>query len=301
MKLFANLPDGRPIHAVSIANDRLAATFLTHGARLLELRFDNSRSLVPPLHVEDLLASGKYTGVIVGPVMNRLAAARAPLDGETLVFTPNEGANLLHSGEDGVNTKIWELAETTETSVTFRLNLPPDSFPGNREINARYRLEESDFILEITATTDAPTLMNAGFHPYWNLSGGTPETHNVSIAAPHYLPMDSQNIPTGEIADASGTEFDYQVARTPTRDIDHCFVLQPRSKTEQAVRLASESIAMDVLTDAPAVHVYTGKDIGIAVEPEIHPDAPNQETFPSIRLAPGETFQQKVIHRFTNL
>ncbi len=300
MKPFATLSDGRPIHAVSIANDRIAATFLTLGARLFDMRFDDSGSLVPIVATEDLTGDGAYTGAIVGPVMNRLGNAQAPLDDGMLTFSPNEGANLLHSGKDGVNVMVWEVADATESSVTFRLDLKPGDFPGNRRLEARYSLKGSDFVLDITATTDAPTLMNTGFHPYWNLSGGLPDTHDLTIAAPHYLPMDSGNIPTGEIAKVEGTTFDYREARAPIRDIDHCFVLDARSAPEQAVRLTGGGVVLDVLTDAPAVHVYTGNDVGIAVEPEIHPDAPNHAAFPSIRLGPDETFRQRVIHRFSN-
>lgn len=296
---FGTLEDGREIHAVSIASDRLSASFLTLGARLHECRFENSGNLVPHVPLEEMTTSGKFTGVIVGPVMNRLAKAQAPLDGENLTFTPNEGDNLLHSGADGVHAKIWQVAEVSESAVTFRLDLPPDSFPGNRRIEVRYVLDGADLTLDITATTDAPTLMNAGFHPYWSISGGGPESHALTIAAPRYLPMDAGNIPTGKVADVAGTAFDYREARVPARDVDHCFVLEPRAVPEFAVRLAGGEIAMDVLTDAPAVHVYTGKDFAIAVEPEIHPDAPNQRSFPDIRLAPGETFRQRTVHRFS--
>ena len=300
MKPFTTLADGRIIHAVSIANDRLAATFLTLGARLSDLRFDDSGPLVPPLTANELHTSGAYTGAIVGPVMNRLANAQALLDGDVLTFEANEGANLLHSGKDGINLMVWEVAEATEDSVTFRLDLETGAFPGNRQLNARYSLLGNDLVLDLSATTDAPTLMNFGFHPYWNLSGGLPETHLLTIEAPQFLPMDGGNIPTGEIAEVAGTAFDYRTARRPDRIVDHCFVLESRTEPELAVRLSGGDIALEVLTDAPAVHVYTGNDIGIAVEPEVHPDAPNHEAFPSIRLGPGDTFRQKVIHRFTN-
>ena len=300
MTPYGTLPDGRTIHAVSIANDRLAATFLTYGARLVDCRFDDSGSLVPAVTLENLPGDEAYFGAILGPVMNRLGRAQAPLDGEVLRFTANEGANLLHSGDAGFHAQIWQVAEETDNSVTFRLDLAPDSFPGNRRVDVTYRLDGADLVLEIAATTDAPTLMNAGFHPYWTMTGGGPETHEVTIAAPGYLPMDAGNIPTGEIADVTGTPFDFRSAKVPGGDIDHCFVLEPRDRVAFAYRMTGGGLALDVLTDAPALHVFTGKPVGIAVEPEIHPDAPNHDGFPSIRLGPGETFRQTVVHRFSH-
>ncbi|MEM9970583.1 MAG: galactose mutarotase [Pseudomonadota bacterium] len=300
MTPFCTLPDGRTVHAVNIANDRLSATFLTLGARLWDLRFDDSGSLVPDVPPEVLTGAGEYTGVIVGPVMNRLSGATAPLDNGLLTFEANEGPNLLHSGKDGVHAKLWQVAEAGPDAVTFRIDLPPDAFPGTRRIEAAYALDGADLVLDLTATTDTATLMNVGFHPYWTLTGGGPETHEVQVNAADYVPATAANIPLGTIDPVAGTSRDFRAARVPTPDIDNCFVLAKRGAQEAAVRLTGGGLALDILTDAPAVHVFTGQPYGIAVEPEIHPDAPNRPAFPSIRLGAGEVFRQRAIHRFSH-
>ena len=73
---------------------------------------------------------------------------------------------------------------------------------------------------------------------------------------------------------------------------------------------------MIVETDAPGLQVYdaarldtspvlghSGKPCvghaGIAMEPQIWPDAPNQPNFPSITLRPEERFSQISFFRFT--
>lgn len=296
---FDTLPDGQIVREVTLTNARLTARFLTFGARINGLAFDGFDGLTPTVNLDAAGGSARYCGAIVGPVMNRLAGARAPLDDATLTFQANEGGNLLHSGDAGFHAAVWEIAVATKTAVTFALDLASDAFPGQRRIEVTYRLEDTDLVLEITGTTDAPTLMNVGFHPYWTLTGRGRAGHKLQVHAAHYLPMDRGNIPTGEIAEVSGTALDYRSARTPSDDIDHCFVVDERDEVAPSVTLESDTLRLDILSDAPAVHVFTGMEIGIAVEPEIHPDAPNHAHFPSIRLGPGETFHQTVIHRFT--
>lgn len=297
-RAFGRLSDGRTVREVTISNARLTARFLTFGARINGLSFDGVDGLTPELDLVEAEAS-PFCGAIVGPVMNRLGNARAKLDERVLCFDANEGANLLHSGDLGLNRMVWDIAEASDTSVTFRVDLPPDAFPGQRSVSATYRLDDADLVLEITATTDAPTLMNIGFHPFWSLSAQGREGHSLQIHAGQFLPMDATNIPTGEIADVAGTPLDYRTARAPSHDVDHCFVLPETSDLQLCATLQSGKLRLDVQTDAPAVHIFTGMELGIAVEPEIHPDAPNHPNFPSIRIGAAETFRQTTVHRFS--
>lgn len=297
---FGVLSDGRRVEEVTISNDRLRARFLTLGARINGLAFDGADGLAPEFDVRGVEAN-PYCGAIVGPVMNRLAGARAPLDGGVVEFEANEGPNLLHSGGLGIHRVIWDVAEVSETAVTFALDLASGAFPGQRRVEVSYQLDGSDLVLRISASSNAATLMNVGFHPFWAVSGSGRAGQSLRIHADQYLPMDGGNIPTGEIRDVARTSFDFRETRMPGSDIDHCFVLPPRDGIAPCVTLEGDEMKLEILSDAPAVHVFTGMDIGIAVEPEIHPDAPNHEGFPSIRLGPGETFRQTVIHRFSAL
>ncbi|SMX23395.1 aldose epimerase family protein [Boseongicola aestuarii] len=295
---FGVLSDGRSVREVTIANEHLTARFLTLGARINGLIFDGIDGLTPALSLAKAEAR-PFCGTIVGPVMNRLANASAVLDEQTLSFPANEGANLLHSGALGLHRMVWDIAAADESSVTFCVDLPPDAFPGQRRVLVSYRLKEADLVLDITATTDAPTLMNVGFHPFWALSGQGRDGHTLQIYADHVLAMDAANIPTGDIAQVDGTALDYRKARGPSHSVDHCFVLPRTTKLQPCVTLESGNLRLEILSDAPAVHVYTGMDYGIAVEPEIHPDAPNQPNFPSIRLDPSNVFRQTTVHRFS--
>jgi len=46
------------------------------------------------------------------------------------------------------------------------------------------------------------------------------------------------------------------------------------------------------------LQVYTGHKIGIALEPQLWPDAPNNELYPSAFLEPDEVYEQETIFHF---
>jgi len=45
-------------------------------------------------------------------------------------------------------------------------------------------------------------------------------------------------------------------------------------------------------------HVYRQGD-GLALEPQLFPDTPNQPEFGSARLNPGQTYENRIVYRFT--
>ena len=64
---------------------------------------------------------------------------------------------------------------------------------------------------------------------------------------------------------------------------------------------------MTMATTEPGLHVFDGRDAGrpghqnyegLAFEAQLWPDAPNHPDFPTIRLRPGETYQQITEWRF---
>ena len=72
---------------------------------------------------------------------------------------------------------------------------------------------------------------------------------------------------------------------------------------------------MEVLTTEPGVQFYTGnfldgsssaragkayaKRTGFCLETQHYPDSPNQPTFPTTVLKPGETYSTQTIYRFS--
>jgi aldose 1-epimerase len=136
------------------------------------------------------------------------------------------------------------------------------------------------------------------FHPFWRLDAGGREGLALGINADRYTPVDKRKIPTGEIADVSDTIFDLRAPAAPSTEIDHNFVL---TGAQPAVTLTGPTLKLEIETDAPGLQVFTGRATGIAIEPQLFPDAPHHPNFPSVLLKPGETYRQVSTYRLSRL
>lgn len=320
MEPWGNLSDGTPVARVRIGSDALTATLSTRGAALVDLRLaGHSEALV--LGSPDLSpyegAMG-YFGAVVGPVANRIADARAWIDGQLCTFDANEGERTtLHGGDAGTAEAVWEIVDAGEDAATFGLTLRDGhgGFPGNRRIVARYHAAGRALNLTLTATTDAPTLMSLASHGYWRPGPGpTWAGQRLWIAADRYLPVDDRMIPTGQIAAVEGTGFDFRAGRelgSGTVALDHNFCLAAGDRPLTPVLWLSspEGPTLEVATTAPGVQVFDMRTVstgdaptlhdhpyrganGIAIEPQAWPDAPGRDDWPEIGLAPGQTYRQ---------
>lgn len=290
-----------------------------------------------------LNAADRYSGPVVGRYGNRIADGRFTLDGKEYQLTVNENGNQLHGGNGGFSTRVWNAEETTDSlgnpavRMSYLSENGEEGYPGNLEISVTYSLtEDNQVILDYTATTDAPTVINPTSHVYYNLHGTSAkstDSHLLTIYADSFTPTDAELIPTGEIAPVEGTPMDFRTpvtigARIDTPDFeplrlgngyDHNWVLD---KTEgKKTSLAAEvyepetGIDMKIYTDQPGIQFYAGQGMdgketgkrgevhnfrsGIALETQNFPDAPNHENFPSSVLRPGETYTQHTVYAFS--
>ena len=282
-----------------------------------------------------------YFGALIGRFGNRIANSRFELDGVAYKLANNDGANHLHGGEKGYDSVLWEgesiSGEDFEGVVLrYRSEDAEEGYPGALDISVTYRLtNDNQWIIDYLATADRPTILNPTQHSYFNLSGKAGSSildHEIQINASHYTPVNSNLIPTGEIAALDETPLDF---RTPKRigariddrhpqlergnGYDHNFVLK-REATEELVQVAEvfEPISgrlLEVFTTSPGVQFYTGNFLdgslqgksgvaygarsGFCLETQLFPDSPNQLNFPSARLNPKEEFKSTTIYRFS--
>jgi aldose 1-epimerase len=212
-------------------------------------------------------------------------------------------------------------------------------YPGTLTAEATYSVDPQENVLRLDyrATTDAPTLCNLSHHAYWNLAGeggarGVME-HLLTIPAEHFTPTDAGAIPTGELRPVAGTAFDF---RRPTaigarvrdasdeqirfgKGYDHNWVVA-RDVAEAPRLLArledpASGRRLDILSNQPGLQFYSGNFLdatrvgkagalyrmgdGIALEPQKFPDTPNRPEFGSVRLDPGEVYENRIEYRFS--
>lgn len=335
---------GVDIHEVSLRSaDGMEAKIITWGAAVRDLLIPTShgrqRVVVGFNTIDDYVADTSHAGTIAGRFANRITEGRFEIDGQTYRLPLNQdGKHTLHGGGDGqaFSRRPWTLEAYDASSVTMSL-LSSDGdagFPGSLNVRCVYRLlPPATLHVELTATTDAPTLCNLASHSYFNLdlpagfaNAPVPSAidHEFMANADFYTPVDSDLIPTGEIRFTSGTPFDFHRARplknTQGIGYDLGFVLRERtSPVADIVHAATltgprTGTAMDVYTTEPHLQLYDGgsfagpavgldgaqygKHCGICLEPQRYPDSPNRSHFSNAVLRPGETYRQVTEYRF---
>jgi len=317
---FGIRTDGRVVHAVTLSNTMLRATVLTHGAVLQSLYLSGQAHSLT-LGATDIAAyegDMTYFGSVIAPVVNRIKDASAQIAGRAHRFQANEGPNTLHSGAAGTQNALWSVQDHGETHVTLTVTLPDGEggFPGNRRITATYALSGDTLSLDITATTDAPTLMNIAHHGYWNLDGTeTWAGHTLTVHADRILPNDNRNLPTGVVQSLDGHPHDMRHPRRitpgdlPPLDHNFCLADARRELTPALCLTGATGLTMEIATTEPGLQIFDAAPIntgalstlhnrtyrahcGLAIEPQSWPDAPHHPHFPNIVLHPGEPWHQ---------
>lgn len=273
-----------------------------------------------------------YFGAAIGRFGNRIANGQFELDGKTYQLATNDGDNHLHGGLAGFNRVIWdaEYVEGQESMIvkmSYTSKDGEEGYPGNLSTTLTFELtKDNRLLLEFTSETDQPTIVNLTHHGYFNLSAMKEDIlgHQLTIHAPKYTPVDAGLIPTGELKAVKDTPFDFtsphligeRIAQVPG-GYDHNFVVK-ESHSDALVKMAElyhegSGRLMEVYADSPAIQFYSGNFLdgkvtvngvnykqymGLCLEPQTFPNAPNEPNFPTARLNPGEIYSHKIQYHF---
>ncbi|HEY0217372.1 MAG TPA: aldose epimerase family protein [Cellulomonas sp.] len=342
---WGTTPDGTAVERYTLSNRGMTVRILTYGGIIQSLEVPDRRS--NPVNVvlgfADLQGyvdhnnPGPYFGAIIGRYGNRIAGGQFELDGQTYTLAQNNNGNHLHGGIESFDRKVWSATPVQgDRSVGLQLGYTSvdgeEGYPGALDVQVTYTLTR-DQRLEIhyTATTDAPTVVNLTNHTYWNLGGegtGTILDHELTLPASGYTPVGAGLIPTGEIADVSGTPMDFRNAtavgdriREPFEQLllgqgyDHNWVLDRPGDGSLALaatlRDPDSGRTLRMYTTEPGIQFYSGNFLdatlvgtsgrvyrqsdGLALETQHFPDSPNQPQFPSTTLRPGETYDTTTV------
>ncbi|MFT6945409.1 MAG: aldose 1-epimerase [Yoonia sp.] len=319
MTRFGTTPKGEDVDRATVSAGDLSVSILTFGAivqdvRLAGVPYNLSLGSGVLADYEDTMG---YFGAIVGPIANRISNARVRLDGMMYELERNEnGQTHLHSGADGCHRKVWRITAQTPDSVTLGLTMPDGvaGLPGQREISVTYRVSApATLTMTIDGTTDTTTCMNFASHIYWNLDGTkTWAGHALRTVAEHYLPVDDTVCPTGEVVAVAGTDMDFRETRvieTGVPGLDHNFCLSDNvAPLRDVLWLTGQSgLQMTVATTEPGIQIHDASGShrpgkppyeGFVIEPQRWPDAPNNASFPSIKVAPDLPYHQSTSWTF---
>lgn len=280
-----------------------------------------------------------YFGAVIGRNANRIANAKAKIDGTVYELTQNDNENNLHSGQNkGTDTVVWDVKEQTENTIvlTTASGHLEQGFPGNMDIEVRYTLTEDNTVeIEYKAVSDKNTVANFTNHAYFNLAGhasGDILDQELCIYASHFTPViDSKAIPTGEILPVAGTPMDFTKQKPIGKEIDsdyiqlvygggydHNYVLDKKDAGDFVCMAKAYSpatgITLEAYTDCIGVQFYSGNFIteqqgkqgavyhkrqGFCLESQFYPNAINEENFPSPYLKAGDVYQSKTSYHFS--
>lgn len=278
----------------------------------------------------DYLADGFYFGATVGRYANRIKAGRFAIDAKNYELEVNNGPNHLHGGINAFNTKLWN-AETFESTDSVGVKMSrvsphmENGYPGELSVNVVFTLtNNNELSINYHARTDRKTILNLTNHSYFNLSGnGDIYDTRVLMQADKFTPKDDTNIPTGELSSVKGTPLDFTIEHSIGERVhmfddgyDHNYVI---NGVQGQLRKAAEAYdpksgrTLEFSTTEPGFQFYTAHYLngrwsrgaqtfnaynGFCFEAQHFPDSPNNPSFPTTLLKPGETYTQTTVYKF---
>jgi aldose 1-epimerase len=210
-----------------------------------------------------------------------------------------------------------------------------EGYPGTLQVSVTYLLtDNNEWRIDYTASTDKTTPVNLTQHSYFNLKGegnGDILGHELTFKATRFTPVSAGLIPNGELRPVTGTPFDFGTAHTIGERVnaqdeqmkfgggyDHNWVLDNQSGKLALAATVQEPTTgrmLEVLTTEPGLQFYCGNFLdgtltgksgkpyqfrnGFCLETQHYPDSPNQPTFPSTLLKPGQTLTGTTVYRFS--
>ena len=321
----------------------LALAVTDYGARVVSLLVPNENGDQVDVvlgfdRVSNYLTDKHYLGATIGRYANRIAQGRFTLDGRCYLLSINDVPHSLHGGRKGFDQQVWRARtpDLDKPAVSFTLHSPDgdQGYPGSLDVTVTFSLgKEAEFEISYEAVVwDHPTIVNLTNHSYFNLAGsgsGAILDHVLQVDADFYTPLDSEQVPTGDICPVENKVVDF---RRPTTVGARMSVKEPNANPvrynenyvldgdpSEGRRVAATLLdprsgrTMTVLTDQPGLQLYTGNYLnlrrgkrgesypafsGICLEPQHFPDSPNRLEFPPTILRPGERFNSATIYRF---
>jgi aldose 1-epimerase len=332
--------EGQDVHEIALRNAAgMTANIMTWGAVVRDMhvprRGGTQRVVLGFDSFEPYPAHSPHFGAIAGRFANRIDRGAFMLDGAKVQVTLNQNdppgpggvpKHHLHGGKAGFGKRLWTILASSPDSVTLALASADgdEGYPGNLVATCVYTLAAPATLrVELTATTDKPTIVNLAHHSYFNLDGSADVGgHLLTLDADFRTPTDADLIPTGEILSVAGSPHDFRQAKPMAQQdagarvrFDGNFV-RSGAGFGRCARVESpvNGLSLECWTDQPAIQFYDGAKVNVApdglggarygafagfcLEPQRFPDSPNRPHFTDVTLRPGEVYRQLTEYRF---
>jgi aldose 1-epimerase len=297
----------------------MQVTLLNIGATIQSINIPTESGMINAVlgyaNHDEYLSDNFYMGATVGRFANRIGNACFSLGDKTFSVGANDNGNCLHGGSDGFHRRFWKIRSISDEEAVEFSYMSPDGeggFPGELDIKVTYRIvDDFSLAIDFVATTN---------HAYFNLSSHQHliDAHHINIDADYFTPVDDKLIPTGSIDKVEATRFDLRnktelhatgSESQKSRQYDHNFVLRNADGRLREVAILSSpdsGLSMHLHTTQVGLQFYTGefltapfqKRAGLCLEAQGFPDSPNQPSFPSSRLKPGDIFKESTVYEF---
>lgn len=344
---FGKTEDGKQVDLYTLTNKNgMEVAITNYGGTVVSWKVPDRDGHIADVvlgydNVKDYENGKAYFGATVGRYANRIAHGKFILAGATYTLAKNDGENHLHGGIKGFSKHVWTAKDVSGSQgqaleLTYLSKDGEEGYPGNLSVTVTFTLtEKNELKIDYSATTDKDTVLNLTNHSYFNLAGqGSGEilSHELTLNADRFTPVDATLIPTGELRKVKDTPFDFTQSKAIgariTQDdeqlkfgkgYDHNWVLN--SPKTGALSLAAQLYEpksgrlLEVRTTEPGVQFYSGNFLdgtahgkegkvynyrtGMCLETQHFPDSPNHPDFPTTVLKPGQRFHSTTIYKFS--
>jgi aldose 1-epimerase len=274
-------------------------------------------------------------GAVVGRVANRIAGGTFKLNGQQYLLSANiHGGKFGFDKKIWVADHLSPLQQPI-LKLNYLSKDGEEGYPGNLKVSVSYQLtEKNELVIRYEATTDKPTHINLTNHSYFNLSGGSNPNildTKLYIASDQYLEAGNGNIPTGTLLPVKGTPLDFNTVRkigdsitqkhpslVQGKGYDLTYVLKNQTGNLKLAATAYEPTSgrlLEAYTTEPGLVFYTAnhfspkllgrsakatvKHGAFCLETQHYPDSPNQPSFPTTILNPGQIYKSETVFKFS--
>lgn len=272
-------------------------------------------------------------GNTIGRYAGRIGEGEFTLDGCRYELEKTANGYAIHGGTRGFNRQLFHTdtayVQRDTAVVVFSYQSPhmEGGFPGTLDVTVAYKLtNKNEVILDYTAVTDRPTVLNLTNHSYFNLSGCQTSVvnHAYQICADSITQLGVQPIPTGKLLAVAGTRYDFthlhaapDSIQAPGKGYDINYKLRKLPGELKLAAVVVDSVSgrrLRAYTTEPGMQFYiSGSDMsryighggqvygryyGVCLEMQHFPDSPHHPHFPTTVLRPGEVYKQRTIYQF---